>query len=417
MFRILNLSIPILSITLSAGAAPGGPATSRPGRFDPGPGKTLLLIGQTFTSEFDGYVSGLGRAPAGSAHYGELYAGAINQGDDGRGLAHLRAVRGAWPCAYANVAISWKDNPDLSDHPRDACGDFTGGRIYRVNLDIVRGRYDAALDSLAAVMRASPSLRFLVRIEYEVGRYLFTWKDASRCPPTGASLDFSDTARFDPEAYRKAFNHVARRLRDHSKVTNAAFVYHPVRGFEDALALYPGPGYVDFIALSLFNHDLCVGAEWCAPADTLDPNARKVLEWGRTVAHKPLMIAEAAPQPPATSSDAGFTAWLDRLLRTVEGQDVRVLSYINSDWTAHGWDARYWGDSRLEARPAVKSWWQARVLDNPRYVHYGCEATGVTPMRRIAGGADLRLRLGRGGDCRIDGRKTTLRSNPPKRAP
>lgn len=363
-------------------------------------------MGQTYTREFDAYVAGIGKAPAGSAHYGELYSGAINEGDDGRGLAHLGAVRAAYPCAYANVAISWKDNPDLSDHPRDACGDFTGRRVYQVNRDIVAGRYDRALDSLAAVMKASPGIRFLLRIEYEVGRYLFTWKDRGRCPAPGALLDFADTSLFDPKAYRDAFNHVARRLRVHHKVANAAFVYHPVRGFDDAVDLYPGPDFVDFIALSLFNHDLCVGAPWCGPAETLDPNARKVFAWAKAVAKKPLMIAEAAPQPPATSSEAGFKDWLDRLLGAVADHDVRILSYINSDWTAHGWDARYWGDSRVEVRAGVKSYWADKVMGNPRYLHNGCNSTVLAPRpdAQAALRGLLRWRHEPGGSYRIDGR-------------
>jgi hypothetical protein len=344
-------------------------------KYDPGPGRTVLLVGQTFTQEFKDYVTGVGRAPGGSSHYGELYTGAINQGDDGKDLAHLKYVQSAYPHAYAMIAISWKDNPDLSDHGPDACGGYTGRRIYQVNRDIVQGRYDAKIDSFAAVMKRNPGIRFYLRIEYEVSRYLFSWKHLSRCPEAGKPVDFGDSALIDNAAYRQAYNHVARRIREVNAVANVDFVYHPVRGFEDAQDLYPGPEFVDFIALSLFNDDLCINTSWCK--DSLDPNARKVLEWARKTAGKPIMIAESAAQPPSTQSDAGMRGYLSRLLGVVKEFDVRVLTYINSDWNAHGWDARYWGDSRVESRPEVKAFWKSEVLDNPRYLDY---SSRLSPM-------------------------------------
>lgn len=371
-------------------------------RYDPGPGKTILLVGQTFTGEFRDYVTGVGRAPAGSSHYGELYTGAINQGDDGKDLSHLRYVAATYPQAYAMVAISWKDNPDLSDHGPDACGGFTGRRIHQVNRDIVRGRYDAEIDSFAAVMKRNPDIRFYLRIEYEVSRYLFSWKDLSRCPEAGKPVDFGDTTLIDNAAYRQAYNHVAHRIRVVDGVANADFVFHPVRGFEDAHDLYPGAEYVDFIALSLFNDDLCIATAWCK--DSLDPNARKVLEWAGKTAGKPLMIAESAAQPPSTGSDAGMREYLSRLLGVVEEFDVRVLTYINSDWNAHGWDARYWGDSRVETRPAVKAFWKSQVLDDTRYLDY---VSRLSPMPRPR---DARMGTGpwfflRPNSFRLDGKR------------
>ncbi len=373
----LSLALPAASTAAPRPALGATGAAKNPtALYDPGPGRTLLLIGQTYQQEFAGYVAGFGKAPAGSSHYGELYSGRINQGDDGKGMTHLGAVRQAYPCAYALVAISWKDNPDLSDHPIDACGrDFPGRRIYQVSRDISGGRYDGAIDSLAAIMRDNPSLRFLVRIEYEVSRYLFSWKDASRCPVAGVGVDFNDKTLIDDGAYRDAYNHIAARIRGKDGIGNVAFVFHPVRGPEDAAALYPGPENVDYIALSMFNNDVCIGAPGCR--DSLDANVAKVFAWAKATAGKPLMIAESAPQPPATASDAGFVDYLDRLLAATEKFDVRVLTYINSDWNAHGWDARYWGDTRLETRPAVKAYWQKRVVEGARYVQYGCQVSAV----------------------------------------
>ncbi|MEL6536663.1 MAG: hypothetical protein AAFQ98_14690, partial [Bacteroidota bacterium] len=58
-------------------------------QYDPGSGNTLLLVGQTFQTEYDGYKSGTGLTPAGSSHYATFYLGQIEQGDDDPNAAFL----------------------------------------------------------------------------------------------------------------------------------------------------------------------------------------------------------------------------------------------------------------------------------------------------------------------------------------
>ncbi|HAP62357.1 MAG TPA: hypothetical protein DCR93_23625, partial [Cytophagales bacterium] len=55
MNRKLSTLLVLLAVCISAYAQ----------QYDPGSGNTLMLVGQTFQSEYDGYKSGTGLTPAG----------------------------------------------------------------------------------------------------------------------------------------------------------------------------------------------------------------------------------------------------------------------------------------------------------------------------------------------------------------
>jgi hypothetical protein len=365
------------------------------------PGTTTLLVGQTYVGEYDAYRHAFG-VPAGSSHYGEIYSDRINQGDDGdpaRPLRLLDFVDSVQDSAIVEVAMSWKDNPDLSRHPRDACGDFVGKRVYQVNQDIASGMYDAQIDSLGAVFAHRPATTFLLRIEYEVSRFAFSWKPSASCPASGVAYDFTDASIIDNAPYRAAFRHVATRLRDTLRLPNVRFVFHPVRGFGDAHDLYPGNDVVDFVALSLFDDDICFGGHNCG--GSIDGNVRQVFQWARDSVHKPRMIAESSWQPlnndtawrrAQGATDSGRVDWLSRLRAVVDTFDVAVWTYIDSDWRSHGWDSTWWGDSRVESRSATSDWWKRHVVQDSRFLlgrsHAG--TTGVSGSRSEGVGSFVR---------------------------
>ena len=51
-------------------------------KFAPNPDKTILLVGQTYKAEYENYKTETGLTPIGSSHYGTLFTGTIEQGDD-----------------------------------------------------------------------------------------------------------------------------------------------------------------------------------------------------------------------------------------------------------------------------------------------------------------------------------------------
>ncbi len=363
----LFVLVGLVALALLPPRAPGYARTLT--TYEPADGKTLVLIGQTYTQEFKDYVGGTGRAPAGSSHYGELYTGTINQGD---GEAFLSYATTAYPNAYAQVALSWKDNRAASGYPTGDCN-----LVYKVSKDIVAGRYNSQIDRIAQALKGRPGTKFLLRIEYEVGRFLFSWKNVGGCN-TGQPINFSDPAIIDNQAYKDAYNHIARRIRVANGVANVAFVYHPVRGTEDAVALYPGDTYVDWVGVSVFNHDLCESLpatqDNCPATQPADTNLKNTILWAKNTAQKPVIVAEAAVQMNGSATAAGFKTYLNKLFNLVETYDLKGLVYINSNWPAHGWSAPPWGDSRVERLGEVRLYWRQRA-GAARYIH----ASGGTP--------------------------------------
>lgn len=344
--------------------------------YDPGPGKTYLLIGQTWKDEFTDYISGTAKPPAGSSHYGELYSGTFNQGDDASNNAYLDWVSRTYPKAYVELAISIKDNP--------AAGGYTGpNAVWKACTDVVAGKWDEKIDMFIATLKKYPSLRFLLRIGYEVSIPLFANKTTT---DIGTILDKYNSQginpienaptieEFDLEAYKSAYNHIADKMKA-AELPNIAYVYHPVRGICDAKFLYPGNQNVDWIGVSTFNHDVCLstlenGVEMfnCPETEQLDANLDLAMKWAKDSCNKPLMIAESAVQQPACNTVAGFKNYIDRLAYIIETYDVRCLAYINSDWILHHWTPP-WGDSRVEKEAEVKSHWLDEV-NKTRYLHY-----------------------------------------------
>lgn len=321
--------------------------------FSPGSGKTLLLIGQTFQNEFQEYVNGTGIAPAGSSHYGELYSGTINQGDDSNNHAYLKWINSNYPNAYVQVAMSIKDNPASGGYSNDPQG------VYNALIDVTNGKWDNSIDNFAKTFKSYPNLKFMLRIGYEVNTYFF-----------------------NSTAYKNAYNYIANRIRNVNRTNNVEFIYHPVRGFEDVQGLYPGNQYVDWIAFSAFNHDVCMetleadGRIVPNGSGVIDSNFKKSIEWAKE--RKPVMIAESAFQTPGGGqTPENFKIYLDRLFNIVENYDLQGLVYINSDWHAHNWSLP-WGDSRVEINETVKNYWLQRV-NNSRYIHYSGSGYNPTP--------------------------------------
>ena len=170
-----------------------------------------------------------------------------------------------------------------------------------------------------------------------------------------------DPATFDKTAYPAAFKHVRSLLQ--KSVPTAQFIYHSVRG--GAQDLYPGDDVTDYIGFSIFNNDVCLacGSTANCQGSKLDPNVAKDLAW----APKPRLIAESALQAGESGGADNFVEYLTRVKSMIEKYDVRGWTYINSDWTKHGWTAATWTDSRIEANSQAMAWWKQNILGSSRY--------------------------------------------------
>ena len=343
-------------------------------------GKTYLIIGQTFRGEFQSYVNGVGKAPAGSSHYGGIYSGNIDQGDDGNNQAFLNWIGQTYPNAVVEVGISIKDNPVAGGY---GSLDTTPNCIHKALVDISTGKWDAKIDKLASTFKSFPRIKFLIRIDYEVSMGMHAnksttpWGDIlNKYASQGINIleDPSKASEIDLSAYKSAFNHMANRIRNTDGVRNAEFVYHPVRGFGDCRHLYPGDQFVDWIGLSVFNNDVsmdCLEANGAITKNgtgTLDDNIKKCLDWAK--GRKPIMICESAFQTPSAGQTAAtFKDYLVRVFSLIDAYDVKAFVYINSDWKSHNWTLP-WGDSRVETNSDVKDYWLKQVSGS-RFIHYG----------------------------------------------
>lgn len=350
-------------------------------QYDPGSGKTRLLIGQTFQQEYQGYLEGSGLTPQGSSHYATFYLGKIEQGDDNPNANFLDWVINNNHGEYALVALSIKDNTMAGNYGQmvdNSGSNFNSNAIWEALNDISSGQWDQQIDDFANIIKNRPNTKFLIRIGYEVSLMLFAyngeqyvvdWVNDAANSGINVFEDPDSIAELDRQAYISAFNYIANRLRNTNSVNNADFVYHPVRGFFDTQWLYPGDQYVDWIAFSVFNNDICleVNGTFNCQGQSVDPNLAQSIEFAQEKG-KPLMVAEAAVQAPAANSESGFIDYLNRLHNFNTTYDVRLLAYINSNWPAHGWGPE-WGDSRVEIRSSILNHWLNTFGDNTRYLH------------------------------------------------
>lgn len=346
-------------------------------KHDPGSGKTLLLVGQTFQDEYQGYVNGVGTKPAGSSHYGSLYLGAIEQGDDDPNAKFLDWVRTYQNNPYALVALSIKDNTAAGGYGQMISPEwdqFNPNAVHDALVDINAGKWDAEIDKFAQTCAERPDVKFFVRIGYEMSLLLFAyqgeeyvndWLTAQADQGINVFEDPDTIEQLDRQAYIDAYNRIAVRIR--AKADNIAFVYHPVRGFNDTKWLYPGDEYVDYVGFSVFNNDICmeVNGSFNCEGEVVDPQLQLSMDFAKEHG-KPLIIAESAVQAPAAGTPSEFTLYLERLHKVVVNNDVRLLAYINSDWPAHGWDAN-WGDSRVEINNTVLEYWK-KTFAGGRYI-------------------------------------------------
>ena len=148
-------------------------------KYNPGAGKTILLIGQTFQDEYQNYTQGVGTKPAGSSHYGSIYLGSIEQGDDDPNAAFLDWVRSSQANPHALIALSIKDNTAAGNYGQMISPDwdqFNPNAVHDALVAINNGEWDARIDQFGDTFASRPDVKFFVRIGYEVSLLLFAYK-------------------------------------------------------------------------------------------------------------------------------------------------------------------------------------------------------------------------------------------------
>ncbi len=327
------------------------PGSSSGGKFDPGSNKTILLVGQNVWGEYNEYVQEFG-APAGGSHYGSIYSGTIRGGvgddTDANAQFHLNTLNNSYSDSFSLVAINIKDNP----------GEGGFNSVTAALSAIANGQLDNQIDSFASTMNDQPSRNFVLRIGYEVSTSVF-----------GSG-----------NLYANAYNYIANRIRNTNGVDNVAFMYHPITVVNDVETLYPGDDFVDFVGFSVFNSVVCMplpNQTFCSPGDEIWDEAQRAMDWVNNRG-KALAIPESTARPPAVNSETDFQEYLRRLFNVVNNNDVKLISYISSNWPEQGWPSADWGDSRLTRFSGVTTAWRNET-NNDRYVEYADLEATPTP--------------------------------------
>ncbi|MDE2010440.1 MAG: hypothetical protein KGJ09_10265 [Candidatus Omnitrophica bacterium] len=161
----------------------------------------------------------------------------------------------------------------------------------------------------------------------------------------GYEFDNPDN-RYDPKEYKQAFRYVVDFLRKEG-VRNAAYVWHSncwgVNSTQQWMKWYPGDGYVDWFAASMFQ----------VPDQLL--TTMKFVKLARQH-HKPFMIAESTPWGMYTIH--GKMDWYNHMFQFIKEEKVEAFCYIDSNWDKMPmYKGQGIGDDRIEANPEIKKLW------------------------------------------------------------
>jgi hypothetical protein len=285
------------------------------GKFTPPDGKILLMVGQD-RDAFNKYVASIGLVPAGFTVYTSVQNmdGLWDWADYGGGAQHAKALLDAYPGTIVHIGLWMVD------------------RL----AETAAGTYDENLDKMADWIKSVNRPVFL-RIGYEFD-----------FPPNG----------YTPEAYKKAFRHVVKRLRGRG-ADNVAFVWHSYAGqiVHSLDEWYPGDDFVDWFAISYFSQ------------------ARSLLDVMPEMAarhEKPFMIAEATPFGIGTrQGERSWDTWFRHFFDFVHSKNTKAICYIDCDWeTLPMFHGQGWGDARIEEDPEVMARWLAEIKKTI-YIHSG----------------------------------------------
>ncbi len=362
-----------LGLVVAAGCtASSGPAPVSRAPLAPAP--PVFIVGQDLGAIRDYLASGCCPAPDALTAYVGLYnlldpaanfgglgldaEGDVVDSEAGWGAGPVNAFKTATEFGIDDLALGLYISENGQPGALDA---------------LLAGHYDDEIDQLATFLGRVDGVTYL-RIGYEFDG---AWNHGLE----------------QPGRFVRAWRYIVERLRARNS-GNVRFVWQAGTSVMDELIdgrhedirdWYPGDAYVDWLALSWFQHPDARAAVGRNPEHaSLRQLADEVLALAREH-RKPVMIAESTPQGfdlaagtkanvsalfdgptgadrRVVSDDDIWEAWYAPLFRYMEqNRDViRGFAYINVDWDAQAmWGPpyepgdSYWGDSRLEANPGL----------------------------------------------------------------
>ncbi len=271
-------------------------------KFCPPVNKILLIIGQD-NKTIDDYISKIKSIPAGFMLYTSiqdmdgLESPSI---DHGSGIFNANELNAIYPDSVLQIGL------------------YMVGALKKT----INGEFDENIEKLS---------RWLKRINIPV--YL----------RIGYEFDGAHNG-YDPEEYKKVFVYIYDKLAS-ADIRNVAFVWHANASdpASNIIDWFPGEKYVDWVGISYFDQ----------PEDCMMP----VIHFARQH-EKPVMIAEATPKGVGAYNQVSWESWYKPLFKFIRKNDIRMLSYINSNWEKQPmWVNQGWEDARVQSYSFVKEHW------------------------------------------------------------
>ena len=357
------------------------PALAQRARL-PGPGHTLVLVGQDPQTEDDYVKETGGRVPAGFMDYIFLEQ---SPADFAKHLADIKAHADKYPGSVLQFGVTMGNSTFWST--------ITGNPQPPGALEVTQGAYDQNIAQLATWLNGLGHTAYL-RLGYEFDLLGGQWGT--------------------PDQYRAAYRYIVDHLRARH-VRNALYVWHSAGAYfktsdtyfpvgllgtmdyspgdqadpllealsqvhGDAQPIsdyYPGRRYVDLFAVSYWDDDYGFGRSSERARALYRQREQEILDQAKGLG-LPLMIGESTPAYIGFDSGQDSITWLQRYFDLIERNDMRVLSLIVPDWPAIDggrwgqpyWNG-YWPDARVHHFTDTRAYWLGHLAANSRYVEAG----------------------------------------------
>ena len=297
----------------------------------PESGKTALIIGQDSKS-IKAYLDAFNHQPHGFMAYTSINTmGGLDKPQslwkgvsDPNNILYADGVmrENNWKPDYINLGVM------IMDYAKNKT----------VDDGIIQGKYDDNIQRLKKWIEATEST-VILRIGYECDYPIY---------------------QYDPQEFVAAYQYIFNKLVDGGRPENLMFLWHSATmatfDYHSRFSWYPGDDMVDIFGISVFRQYKPHGGMWGSQRD-ID----EVYKMAKA-RNKPLMIAESTAFGGIT--DNSWRNWFAHVQRVIDQYDVRLFSYINTDWEQQVyWKGQGWGDTRIEANPKIKKKWETYLQD------------------------------------------------------
>ncbi len=284
-------------------------------KFVPPPGKTLLMVGQTYERILE-YTKAFPdeKLPGGWSAYW--------------GVTEFKGIKET----YKNETGSSQNHQMLVNQFSNSVIHSAMWMVGKWNIvnKVHQGHYDHVLKQYAKWVKSINRPVYL-RIGYEFD---------------GVHNELK------PHDYVKAYTYIVDFFRK-KKVKNIAYVWHSfaAKPFNNYLLSewYPGDDYVDWVAISVFGH--AYNSDFGKYCDDVLNIAK--------VHHKPVMIAESSPiHGIAKNNVEVWNDWFVNFFNFIYHKNIKAVCFINEDWPSLTIDGiGEWQDARLSNHKKIAEAW------------------------------------------------------------